>query len=171
MVIHWGKQDWYATMYEHVRPPTFPVLLYILIYSALPILYNLLLLYILIDSQRKIHYSWIMYWPGSFRFMRFYIFLAWIVTNIGLLWVYILMYFYRFVGHFCWCTSHRTTLIYDQNNDTIYNHPATSLQSHYWANFIDEHFDSFDLCIVEQFARLIFMFSRSFTLGNSVENR
>jgi len=46
------------TMYEDVNPPTFPVLIYILIYSAVSILYYLLFLYILINSEHRIHYLW-----------------------------------------------------------------------------------------------------------------
>ena len=85
------KQGWYGAMHEDIYPPTFPVLRYVLIYSAIPILYNLLLLYILIYSGCTIHDLWIIDWPGSFRFMKSYIFLAGIVTNTGLLLVFILM--------------------------------------------------------------------------------
>ena len=42
-------------MYEDIRSPTFPVVLYILIYSAVPILYNLLFLCIVINSEHRIH--------------------------------------------------------------------------------------------------------------------
>ena len=88
-------------MYEDTNLLHFLSLQCILLYSAIPTLYYLLLLYILIESEPRIHYLMIVYLPGLFRFMKSYIFLTGIVTNTGLILGYILRYFYTFISHFC----------------------------------------------------------------------
>ena len=75
------KNGWYAAIYEHTRPPTFPALLYLLIHLAVPTWYNLLFLCIVINSEHKIHYLGIIHSPKWFSRWQSYILLAWIVTN------------------------------------------------------------------------------------------
>ena len=49
-------------MYENITLLHFLTLLCILLYSFIPSLYNLLLLYIVVNSEHKIHYSRIIYY-------------------------------------------------------------------------------------------------------------
>ena len=70
-------------MYPHIFIDTYPVLPFIALYSHK------------FRAQNTLFANNIL-----FSRLHFYIFLTGIVTNTGILWVYILVYFYIYGGHF-----------------------------------------------------------------------